>query len=80
MRKKESRFIIVFPSTTAAMALQSACEKEGLSGRLIPLPPQIRAGCGLAWCCRLADEEKLRAFIDTQSLEIEDFHYVDLLV
>lgn len=49
MRAKENRFVVAFSTTTDAMAAEKACREAGLSGRLIPLPRVISAGCGLAW-------------------------------
>ncbi|MGL5437861.1 MAG: DUF3343 domain-containing protein [Lachnospiraceae bacterium] len=49
MRKKQLRTVITFPSTVSAMAMEDFCKDQGLPGRLIPVPGQIRAGCGLAW-------------------------------
>jgi hypothetical protein len=53
------RVVISFHGTTEAMAWESACKKEGLPGRLIPLPVQISAECGLAWLIRPQEKEYL---------------------
>ena len=31
------------------MALEKYCNEHGIPGRLIPIPREITAGCGLAW-------------------------------
>ena len=49
MRKKELRVIVSFSTTTQAIAMEEAAVSEGLEGRLIPIPLQITADCGLAW-------------------------------
>lgn len=41
--------IITFETTTQAMRMEKYCIKHHIEGRLIPLPTQISAGCGLAW-------------------------------
>lgn len=41
--------IATFRSTHDAIHAESACRAGGVSGRLIPLPVQIHADCGLAW-------------------------------
>ncbi|MBQ7568552.1 DUF3343 domain-containing protein [bacterium] len=41
--------VITFPSTTAAMAMESYCQKHDLPGRLIPVPTSITAECGMCW-------------------------------
>ena len=49
MRAKKPTLIVTFDTTTAAMAMEAFCEEHQLPGRLIPVPREITAGCGLAW-------------------------------
>ena len=49
MLKKKPALIITFATTTQAMAMESFCARENLPGRLIPVPREITAGCGLSW-------------------------------
>ncbi len=49
MRKKEPRLIFAFHTTADAMASESLCKEKGLPGRLVPVPREISAGCGIAW-------------------------------
>ena len=30
--------------------MEKRCKEQNIPGRLIPVPPAITAGCGLAWC------------------------------
>ena len=55
MRVKVDSLVITFPITAAAMACEELCAKKGLPGRMIPVPGQISAGCGLAWKVSPAD-------------------------
>lgn len=49
MREKKNYRILTFHTTTEAMAMEKRCEENGIPGRLIPIPGEISAGCGLAW-------------------------------
>ncbi len=49
MRQRSPALIITFSATTDAMAMEAHCQARGLPGRLIPIPREITAGCGLAW-------------------------------
>ena len=49
MREKKPALIIPCPATAAAMEAESFCLEQGLPGRIIPVPREITAGCGLAW-------------------------------
>lgn len=56
---KENKLIITFPTTTAAIAWERVCKAEELPGRLIPVPSQIKAGCGLAWLTTVEYRDRL---------------------
>lgn len=49
MRKKQAYVILTFARTTDAMAMERKCNAQNLPGRMIPVPREISAGCGLAW-------------------------------
>ena len=49
MRKKELQCVVTFRTTTEAMAFEEAAKEAGFGGRIIPLPREISAGCGLSW-------------------------------
>lgn len=49
MRQKIPYLVIAFASTSDAMAMEKFCLANNVPGRLIPLPKEISAGCGLAW-------------------------------
>lgn len=56
MRAKKDFLVVSFDTTAAAMACESLCAERGLPGRMIPVPSQVSAGCGLAW--RVLPEER----------------------
>lgn len=55
MREKTQKLIVTFHTTTAAMAMERYCMANGVPGRLIPVPREITAGCGMAWCAPVSD-------------------------
>lgn len=61
MREKSPALIITFASTTQAMAAEALCQKLGLAGRMIPVPREITAGCGLAWKAPPEEEGRIPA-------------------
>ena len=76
MRKKELKLVITFHTTTDAMAMEKACKQSGAPGRLIPVPREISAGCGLAWCAGLDDREVIRGVMDDIGVQEQDMHEV----
>ena len=49
MRNKRTYQVLSFRTPAEAMAWEKHCLAAGIPGRLIPLPREISAGCGLAW-------------------------------
>ena len=47
MRGREASVLILFHTTTEAMAMEAACGRDGLPGRLIPIPSFVSAGLRL---------------------------------
>ena len=55
MRQRKTYRILTFHTTTEAMAMEKSAIKHQIPGRLIQIPTEITAGCGLAW--RMPTEE-----------------------
>jgi hypothetical protein len=69
MLKKKPALIITFATTTQAMAMESFCARENLPGRLIPVPREITAGCGLSWKARPEEQERLLAALQQAGMK-----------
>lgn len=72
MIKKEMKLVITFYTTTEAMAMEKACKEAGADGRIIPVPRSISAGCGLAWCAKLENEQNLRDLMERQGIKPQE--------
>ena len=59
MRQKKPTLIITFATTTQAMAMEKFCADNGLPGRIIPVPREITAGCGLSWKAKPEEQQFL---------------------
>lgn len=55
IRQRKPYMVLTFSTTTAAMSMEKKCREQQIPGRLIPVPREITAGCGLAW--RMTTEE-----------------------
>ena len=51
--------------------MEQRAEKAEISGRLIPLPSEISAGCGLAWKTELSEKDTIMNFMEQQKLHWE---------
>lgn len=74
MRKKEKKLIVTFHTTADAMAMEKACKKNNVPGRLIPVPRSITAGCGLSWCAQLNELELIKNIMDEIGIEQDAVH------
>ena len=63
MREKLPRTVLTFSTTADAMAMEAAAKDFGLPGRMIPVPSEIDAGCGLSWSANADDRKTLEARI-----------------
>ena len=78
MRKKTKQLVITFSTTTAAMAIEKRAQEMGISGRLIPLPSEISAGCGLSWKTKPEEKEKMLVFLEEEKLKWEAMYELEL--
>lgn len=76
MRKKELKLIVTFHTTADAMAMEKACREDNIPGRLIPVPREISAGCGLAWCAQPDQRENVLLVMEKKGIEQENLHEI----
>ena len=78
MRQKKPTLIITFATTTQAMAMEKFCAEQGLPGRLIPVPREITAGCGLSWKADPAQKEQLEAALNASDMKWQEMHIIEI--
>ena len=71
MRKKELCILLTFSTTTEAMAMESHAMKQGLPGRLIPVPTVIHAGCGVCWKAPISEKAPILDAVEKAKLPYE---------
>lgn len=72
IRKKEPKVIITFHTTAGAIEMEKNCRAQEVPGRIIPVPRELSAGCGLAWCSPEGEKELLGALLEQRKIEWED--------
>ena len=78
MLKKKPTLIITFATTTQAMATEKFCAANGLPGRLIPVPREITAGCGLSWKALPEEQELLTSALSGAGLKWQQCHVIEI--
>ncbi len=79
MREKRPRTVVSFASTFDAMEAERLCREGGIEGRIIPLPVEITAECGLAWAMPPGLEARA-AFDGTVAGHLTPEGYYELLL
>jgi hypothetical protein len=78
MRTKSPVLVVAFGTTTDAMAMEQAGKRHGLQGRLIPIPRQLSAGCGLAWREPACNGQALRRVLEAERIDFDGLHSMEL--
>jgi hypothetical protein len=71
MRKKQLKLVITFHTTTDSMAMEKLCKENEANGRMIPVPREISAGCGLAWAADPEEKDRLIELMRSAGLKEE---------
>lgn len=78
-RVRVPSLVVTFPTTAAAMSCEECCERRGLGGRMIPVPGEVAAGCGLAWKTAPEVREELAAALAADGVPVEAMTVIELL-
>ena len=78
MRQKKPFLIITFSATADAMALEKYCLEHDLPGRLIPIPREIHAGCGLAWKTQPEEQQRFETVLSEACVRCEAMKILEL--
>ena len=79
MRKKIDKLVIAFHTTADAMKMESVCRENGIGERLIPVPREISAGCGMAWCADPADRQNLAELMERYQIDPQEVRICRIL-
>lgn len=77
-RAKVPRTVITFSSSSDAVAVEMAASQGILFGRSIPVPSQISAGCGMAWCVEMERGDELMGLLEEHGLAYEGRYTIEL--
>lgn len=78
MRQKKAALVVTFAATTDAMAMERYCLEHSFPGRLIPIPREIHAGCGLAWKTEPSEKEHFMGALEAAGIRWEAMEILEL--
>ena len=70
-REKTLKAVYKFHTTPEAMKMEQCAREHGIPGRLIPVPRQISAGCGMAWAAPAEAKARTDEEIRLSDVEVE---------
>ncbi len=65
---KQEFIIVSFESTHDAIKAETITGRAGISARLIPTPPEVSAGCGLALRAQPEDLSRVRELLNEEEV------------
>ena len=71
------RCIATFDVTSMALMFEKACRAEGLSVRVIPVPRQISASCGLACSWPCDKESDVKDVCSRYQIDVASWHELE---
>ena len=80
MRQTREFLVITFSETTDAMAAEKLLHEEGICGRIIPIPRQLSAGCGLAYKTEPDQKKKAESVLKEAGISWHEMEPVRLWV
>ena len=84
MRQSREFLVITFSETSDAMAAEKLFQEQQIQqqipGRIIPIPRQLSAGCGLSWKTEPALRELVGMALDSAGIRWHEMELVKLWV
>lgn len=78
MRKKQRRLVVTFHTTTGAIEMERYCLNNAVPGRLIPVPREISAGCGMAWSAPPEAREQIENLLREMQYDFQELHELEI--
>lgn len=73
MMRNEEFLLLVAESTHFIIKLEKLLQKFKICCRIVPLPGELSAGCGLSIKATVEDREKIEKILADEKLEIEKY-------
>lgn len=78
MLEKEMKILVSFGSAATAMGFEKFCKASNIEGRMIPLPREISAGCGICWISPIEIKDKVISALKISGYKCERIHEMEI--
>lgn len=66
--------LATFETTHMALFFEKSCRSEGFGVKIVPVPRQLSASCGLACSYPCEEEKSIKAIAETKAIEVAGYH------
>lgn len=66
--------LATFETTHMALMFEKTCRAGGLNVKIVPVPREISASCGLACSYPCESEELIRFIAAEKKIDVQDYH------
>lgn len=80
MRESREFLVITFSQTADAIAAEKLFAGRQIPGRIIPIPRQLSAGCGLSWKTEPGQEGPVKQTLEAAGIRWHEMELVKLWV
>ena len=77
IEKNEKRLIITFNTTTDVLRAEKVFKENNISGKIISIPSEISAGCGLTWQSEIELKEKSIKILKENDIEYDNIYKIN---
>ncbi len=74
---QEKRLIITFNTSTDVMRAEKLFKENNIFGKIISIPSEISAGCGLTWESKIELEEKLINILKENDIQYDGIYFIN---
>lgn len=74
---RDKRILCTFPTTTQALYMEKCCREEEVPGRLIPVPGEISAGCGMGWLSEPEFRPEIENLVKKAGIQAEKIYEIE---
>lgn len=74
---QEKRLIITFNTTTDVLMSEKVFKENNIFGKIISIPSEISAGCGLTWESKIELKEELIKILKENAIQYDNIYEID---
>ena len=78
MIEKKVKIVLSFGKTSEAMKMDKVNNENNLPGKMIPVPREISAGCGIAYSIDAEFRQKVEELTKDNKIKVDGIHELNM--